>query len=80
MHISTTENLSHQVYSYSLNSVCCCDWAFSLSEWMRESKGGLNVWVYGQNPAVWPFKWNLFAVFSHGIMCFLAVYKINWSY
>ena len=64
-------NSSYQVYS--LNSVCCQDWAFSLQEWMRESKGSLNFWVYGQNPAVWPFKWNLF-----GSIVFQQF--TNWNY
>ena len=35
-------------------------------------------WICGQNPMVWPFKWNLFGGISTWYY-FSAFYKKNWS-
>ena len=36
-------------------------------------QGGCNFWVCGWNPAVWPFKWNLFASIFTWHFLFLTI-------
>ena len=53
------------VLSYPFNT-------FTAIEWMMES----SVWVDGQSPIMWPFKWNLFGNAFTRQCCFPAFYEL----